>query len=103
MKRERERREKIEPGTGEIVEFAGAGEDDDSDFSIAKNGKFLCLFQQSIPPLRERHLSTRRIIDPPYHNLSSPHRFLLFLSLESPQILIPNRSINQSMNQSINS
>lgn len=39
-----EREEKV-PGAGEIVEPAGAGEDDDTDLCIAQNGKLLGFLQ----------------------------------------------------------
>jgi len=61
------------PGAGEIVEFSGAGEDHNSDFSIAQDRKLLRLLQQTVPSLRERHLPARGIVDPPYHDLTSPH------------------------------
>lgn len=63
----------IEPGTGVFIELAGAGEDDDSYIGVAKDRQFFRLLQQSAPPLRESHLSARRIIDPPDYNLASPH------------------------------
>lgn len=47
------------PGACEIVELAGAGEDDDSDLSIAQDREFLGFLQQSIPPLRKRNLPAR--------------------------------------------
>lgn len=61
------------PGACEIVKLAGAGEDDDSDLSIAQDREFLGFLQQSIPPLRKRNLPARWIVDPSYHNLSPSH------------------------------
>lgn len=65
------------PGAGEIVEPAGAGEDDDTDLRIAKNRKLLCFLQQSVASLRESHLTARRVIDPLDRDLSPSHFPLL--------------------------
>lgn len=68
------REKKNQPGcAGEIVEFAGAGEDDEGDVGVAEDSELLRLLQQSISPLRKRHLPARHVVDPPYHYLPSPH------------------------------
>lgn len=70
------------PGAGEIVEPAGAGEDDDTNLSITENRKLLGFLQQAVPSLGESHLTTRRVIDPLYRDLSPSHfspLFFLFL------------------------
>lgn len=61
------------PGASKIVELSSAREDHYSDFSIAQDRELLRFLQQSVPSLRKRHLSARRVIDPPYHYFPSPH------------------------------
>lgn len=39
------------PGACKIIELAGAGEDHDSDLSIAQDRQLLRLLQQPVPPL----------------------------------------------------
>jgi hypothetical protein len=68
----KEKRKKV-PGAGEIVEPTGAGEDDDTNLSIAENRKLLSFLQQSIPSLRERNLTARRVIDPLNRDLAPSH------------------------------
>lgn len=72
------------PRAGIVIELAGAGEDNKSDLSITKYGKLLSLLKQPVSPLRKRHLPARRIVNPPDHNLPSPHLFLLLLLLLQP-------------------
>lgn len=44
-------RERDLPGAGEVVQLPCAGEDDDSDFSIAEDRELLRFLQQAVPPL----------------------------------------------------
>lgn len=68
-----------------IIEPGSASEDNETDISIAKNGKLFHLFEQPIPPFRESHLPTCRIIDPIDYNLPSPHT-LPFIKLINEHI-----------------
>ncbi|RRT39898.1 hypothetical protein B296_00035408 [Ensete ventricosum] len=68
-----------EPGAGELVEAAGAGEDDQADLSVTKDGELLGLLQQPVPPLREGHLPAGGVVDPADHDLPSPHDPRLYL------------------------
>jgi hypothetical protein len=61
------------PGAGGFIEAAGAGEDDESDLGIAKDGQLLGLLEQPAPALREGHLPVRRVLDPLDDYLPSPH------------------------------
>lgn len=70
------------PGAGEIIELAGAGENDEANLGIAEDGELLCLLQEPVPPLRESHLTAGRVVDPTDHNLPSPHQQLRFRDLE---------------------
>ena len=65
--------EKGIPGAGELVEPAGAGEDDDTNLSIAENRKLLGFLQESVPSLGESHLTTRRVINPLDRDLTPSH------------------------------
>lgn len=58
---------------GVLVEAAAAGEDNEGNFSITKNRKFISFLQESISPLAEGHLTIRCVFDPFDLNLSSPH------------------------------
>jgi hypothetical protein len=69
------------PRAGKIVEPAGAGEDNKSNFCFAKDGKLPGLLEQPISSLGESHLPARWIVNPFYDNLSSPH----YLFLLDPQ------------------
>ena len=60
-------------GAGELVEPAGAGEDDEADLRITEDGELLGLLQQPVPPLGEGDLPARRVVYPPDHNLPPPH------------------------------
>lgn len=62
-----------EPSACKFILFARAGEDNESKFGIAENRELFSLFNKSLPPLGEGHLSARWIIDPSYHNLPSTH------------------------------
>ncbi|KAL6596246.1 hypothetical protein ACP70R_047610 [Stipagrostis hirtigluma subsp. patula] len=53
-----------QPGTGEVIQAAGAGEDKEANLGVAKDGKLVGLLEQPTPPLRERHLPARRVFDP---------------------------------------
>lgn len=53
------------PGAGEVEEPAGGGEDDEGDLGVAEDGELLRLLEQPPPPLRERHLPRRRVVDLP--------------------------------------
>lgn len=66
------------PGAGEIVEPASTREDDNTNFSIAKNRKLLGFLQQAVPSLGESHLTTRRVIDPLNRDLSPSHFLTAF-------------------------
>lgn len=50
------------PGTGKLIEFPFGGDIDNGDFSIAKNGKFVSLLEQSRPSLVEGSLLTSRVL-----------------------------------------
>ncbi|CAI0430885.1 unnamed protein product, partial [Linum tenue] len=48
-----------QPGAGEVVKLGSAGEDDEPNLSVAKNGQLLGLLHQTLPSLGERHLPAR--------------------------------------------
>jgi hypothetical protein len=54
------------PGTGEVEELPGGGEDDEPDVGVAEDGELLGLLEQPLPPLGEGHLPRRQVVDPPY-------------------------------------
>lgn len=70
---------RLHAGGSEIIELVSAGEYDNSNFSIAKDPQLLGLLQQTVPPLRKRHLPARRVIDPPYRDLPSPHPIYIYI------------------------
>lgn len=49
---------------GEVVGSAGAGEDEESDLDVAKDGELQSLLEQSLAALREGHLAALRVGDP---------------------------------------
>jgi hypothetical protein len=55
-------------GVGELVEPAGAGDDDEANLRIVEDRE-LHLLQRSVPPLGKSHLPTHRVVYPPYHYL----------------------------------
>jgi hypothetical protein len=62
------------PGTGEVEELPGGGEDDEPDVGVAEDGELLGLLEQPLPPLGEGHLPRRQVVDPPYrYPLPLPH------------------------------
>jgi hypothetical protein len=75
-----EKERKRIPRAGKIREPAGAGEDNKSNFCIAKDGELPGFLEQPISSLGESHLPARRVVNPFYHNLSSPH-FLFLLAI----------------------
>jgi len=85
--RERGKETESIPRARKIVDPAGAGEDNKSNLCIAKDGKLPGLLEQPISSLGESHLPARRIVNPFYDNLSSPH--YLFL-------LDPQKHVNRS-------
>ncbi|KAG6591704.1 hypothetical protein SDJN03_14050, partial [Cucurbita argyrosperma subsp. sororia] len=71
--------EYIEPGAGVFVEFVSAGEDDDSNISVAKDRQFFRLLQQSAPTLRE--IVESKSVGPRFETLSiHGYNFLRFNS-----------------------
>jgi hypothetical protein len=78
----KQRQTQMVPGVGEVIEAAGAGEDDESDLRVAKDGELLGLLEQPGPALREGHLPARRVFDPLDHYLPSPHLLLHSTDLE---------------------
>ena len=62
--------------------MAGAGEDDESDLRVAKDGELLGLLEQPAPALREGHLPARCVVDPLDFYLPSPHLLLHSTDLE---------------------
>jgi hypothetical protein len=75
------------PGAGEIVELAGAGEDDEADLGVAEDREFLRLLQKPVPPLRESHLPAGWVVDPTDHDLPPPHQRVRFrdLGIDQPK------------------
>ncbi|KAL5988419.1 hypothetical protein ACLOJK_036183 [Asimina triloba] len=63
-----------EPGAGEIVELAGAGEDNEADLGVAENRELLGFLQQPVAALRERHLPACGIVYATDHDLPPSHR-----------------------------
>lgn len=61
------------PRAGVLIELPCVGEDDNSNFSITEDSELPSFLEQPIPPLRERHLPTVRILNPLYLNPPSPH------------------------------
>ena len=77
-------------GAGELVEPAGAGEDDEADLRITEDGELLGLLEQPVPPLGEGDLPARRVVYPPDHDLSPPH-----LDLSLSDLIIKNKDQQQ--------
>lgn len=61
------------PGTGELVEAAGAGEDDEADIGFTEDGELPGLLHQPAAPLGEGHLPVGPVVDPLDCDLPSPH------------------------------
>ena len=61
------------PGTAELVEAAGAGEDDEPDIRIAEDGELPGLLHEPAAPLGEGHLPVGPVVDPLDRDLPSPH------------------------------
>ena len=76
--------EGVEPGTTELGELAAAREDDESYISIAQKRKLESLLEQTIPSLRECHLTVDLVLDPLQHDLTSPHPLSLSLQKKKP-------------------
>lgn len=61
------------PGAGEFVELSPGREDNERDLGIAENGELERLLQQTVPPLRERHLPARGVLYPLHLRFPSHH------------------------------
>lgn len=61
------------PDAGEIVNLAGAGEDDKSNLGVTENRKLFSLLDQTVSSLRESDLTTVDILNLLNLNPSSPH------------------------------
>lgn len=66
-------RMKILPHAGELVELPSRGEDDECDLGVAEDRQLEGLLEEAIPPLGERDLPARVILDPPHLGLPSHH------------------------------
>lgn len=61
------------PLSGEFIELSVGGENENSNFSVAKHGQLLGLLQKPCAALAERHLPVHRVLDPLHLNLSASH------------------------------
>ena len=57
----------------EVVELAGAGEDDDADLRVAEHADLLRLLEDPVLALREGHLAVALVLDPLDLDLPAPH------------------------------
>jgi len=58
-----------------VAEAAGGGEHEEGDVDVAEHGQLVRLLDQPVPPLRERHLPVRRVLDPLDRQLHPPHPY----------------------------
>lgn len=79
MKKHYVKREKYEyvPRATKFIELAPTREDNKSNFSIAKDRKFVSFLEQTIPSFREGDLPVNFILYPLKLNSSSSHIFSL--------------------------
>lgn len=76
-----------EPGIGgKLKELPFGGEDNQSNFGIAKHRDLMSFLEQPSPALGERHLPADLVLDSLKLNPTSPHfRVTFFFHLENPE------------------
>lgn len=61
-------------GAGKVVGLAIAGDDNESDFDVAENGKLRSFLHQTFPSFRECDVAAVLVLDSLHLHLLSPHR-----------------------------
>ena len=74
---------KIPRAAAELIEFATARENDESNLSVTENRELISFLEKTIPSLSKCHLPVNFVLYPLQLHSSSPHSLSLFLGYVS--------------------